>query len=187
LEFGIFNLEFKLNSVPTTRHIKQHNWEGLRGQIEHIIRDKNLQPTDLRPLGIHEDWQSIEENIYSSFCRLDHAAGRPVWLWEHFKQDDFSIRVTHPYLLLDKLVDEHESVWFFINDYRGKFWFYEGHVKAIIQVIAEVCGLDEVYLVFKKYQWLICINHHDYLIATGQTMPDKLRHLQAVMQGIVQL
>jgi hypothetical protein len=54
-------------------------------------------------------------------------------------------------------------------------------VKAIQTIINEACYIDELYLVSKKYDWLICINHHDILIATGQTVPDKLRELEVSM------
>jgi hypothetical protein len=30
----------------------------------------------------------------------------------------------------------------------------------------------------KKYESLICINHHGYIIATGKDMPERLRRLE---------
>jgi hypothetical protein len=50
-------------------------------------------------------------------------------------------------------------------------------VKAIQAIIEEASLLDEMYLGSKKYDWLLCINHHDILVATGGDMPDKLRQL----------
>jgi hypothetical protein len=35
-------------------------------------------------------------------------------------------------------------------------------------------------LASKKYEWLICINHHDNLIATGKVMAEKLRNLSDI-------
>jgi len=58
------------------------------------------------------------------------------------------------------------------------FGFNQGQVKLVQTIIAEACYIDELYLVSKKYDWLLCINHHDVLIATGRTMPDKLRQLE---------
>lgn len=157
------------------RHILRQNWVGLRAEIEKVIKENKLSSKDFKALNINDDWQAIEDNVYHTFCNLDHPTLRPVWLWEHFKLDTFSIAVDQPYKFLDQLVDSEETVWFFVNDDRDKFWFYEGKVKAIKTVIEESSYIDEVYLVSKKYQWLICINHHDNLIATGQKMPDKLR------------
>jgi hypothetical protein len=53
-------------------------------------------------------------------------------------------------------------------------------VKAIRKVILESCYIDELYLASKKYDWLICINHHDVLIATGKIMAEKLRNLSDI-------
>lgn len=158
--------------------MSRHNWENLRAEIGRIIEYKKLSATEFKSLNVREDWKSIEENIYYTFCKLDHPAQWHVWLWEYFKLDAFSIVVEQPFKLLEKLIDEDETVWFFVNGDRDKFWFYEGRIKAILTVIEESSYIDELYLASKKYQWLICINHHNNLIATGQEMPDKLRKLQ---------
>ena len=160
------------------RHISRHNWENLRAEIESIIKDNKLSPTDFKALSIQDEWKEIEENIFHRFCKLDHPTQRPVWLWEQFKLDSFSIAIDQPYLLLDKLVDNDETVWFIVNGDRDKFWFYEGKIKPIMTVISESSYIDELYIASKKYQWLICINHHNDLIATGQIMPNKLQQLQ---------
>jgi hypothetical protein len=63
---------------------------------------------------------------------------------------------------------------------RDKFWFYEGYIDSIELVLGEISYADEIYVASKKYEWLICINHHNVLIATGKLMPDKLRKLERV-------
>jgi len=156
-------------------------WTDLRKEIEKICKDFSLTEAQFRPLALNE-WQEIENKIYKTFFKLTLHKSRPVWLWEHFKLDTFSVsNENKPYLYLDKLIDDSETVWFFVNETvkeANKFWFYQGLVKPIQTIIAEACYFDELYLVSKKYDWLICINHHDVLIATGQTMPDKLRLLE---------
>jgi hypothetical protein len=161
----------------------RHNWESLRADIESIIKDNKLSTKDFNALSIHDDWKAIEEKIYHTFCKLDHPTQRPIWLWEYFKLDTFSIVVDQPYKFLDQLVDSEETVWFFVNGDKDKFWFYEGKIKAIVTVIEESSYIDELYLASKKYQWLICINHHDDLIATGQMMPDKMRQLEMIQNS----
>lgn len=156
-------------------------WTDLRKEIEIIRKDFSLTDTQFRPLGLN-DWQEIEEKIYQTFCKLTHYKSRPIWLWEHFKLDTFSITIEqNPYIYLNKLIDDNETVWFFVNETvneTDKYWFYQGQVKYIQTIIAEAFYIDEFYLVSKKYDWLICINHHDVLIATGLTMPEKLRQLE---------
>lgn len=161
----------------------RQNWERLRTDIESIIKENKLSRAEFKALGIHKDWKTIEGKIYQSFCKLDHPTERPIWLWEHFKLDSFASETEKPYLRLEQLVDPDESVWFFVNGDKDKFWFFEGKIKAIVTVIRESSFIDELYIASKKYQWLICINHHDKLIATGEIMPDKLRQLQASLKS----
>ena len=157
-------------------------WTELRKEIEKIRKDFGLTDIQFQPVSL-QDWQEIEDKIYQTFCKLTHHTSRPVWLWEHFKLDTFAVTIEpKPYLYLDKLIDENETVWFFVNESvneTDKFWFYQGQVKPIQTIIGEACNIDELYLVSKKYDWILCINHHSVLIASGQLMPDKLRQYGA--------
>jgi len=164
------------------RNLLRKNWTDLRSEISKTIADKGLLETDFRPLSIHENWKQIEEQIYQTFCTLKHPTQRPVWLWTDLKLDTFSLSILHdrPELYLDKLVDKTETVWYIVNETINegqKFWFYEGKIKSI-QTIIDETWFDELYVVSKKYEWLICINHHYLLIATGNIMPDKLRKIE---------
>lgn len=160
--------------------LQHKDWENLRAEIENIIRDNNIAPCDFKILGTHDGWDKIEERIYHTFCKLDDPKIRPIWLWEFFKLDTSSLVVKPPFELLEQMIDPTEEVWFFVNGYKDKFWFYQGRIKAIRKVILESCYIDELYLASKKYEWLLCINHHDYLIATGSIMAEKLRNLSNI-------
>ena len=157
-------------------------WTVLRKEIETIRKELSLSDNQFRPVGLNE-WQKIQENVYRTFCKLTDTKGKPIWLWEHLKLDRFTIAfLKTPYNYLGRLIDEDDIVWFFINETvneSGKFWFYQGQIKPIQAIIEKSDYIDELYLVSKKYDWLICINHHNFLISTGQIMPDKLRALSA--------
>ena len=118
----------------------------MRAEIENIVKEHDISSADFKALDIHEEWHQIEENIYHTFCQLNHPIVRPLWLWEYFKLETSSLVV----------------------------------VKAIRKVILESCYIDELYLASKKYDWLICINHHDVLIATGKIIAEKLRNLSDI-------
>ena len=151
----------------------------MRRDIEKITQDLNIASTDFNSLGIYEDWHKIEEKIYNTFCQIDHPKSRPIWLWEYFKLDTYSLSIKNPYQMLEQLVNPNEEIWFFLNGDRDKFWFYQGKITAITKVISESSYIDEIYLVSKKYDWLICINHHDTLIATGKSMATRLKNIAA--------
>lgn len=156
---------------------QRKDWEDLRTEIENIVKENNIAPSDFKTLSIHDEWHTIEEGIYHTFCKLDHPTIRPIWLWEYFKLDTFHLAVTPPFEIIEQIIDPSEDVWFFVNGDKDKFWFYQGKVRAIRTVVLESSYIDELYLASKKYEWLICINHHNYLIATGKIMAEKLRNL----------
>ncbi|AMR28115.1 hypothetical protein A0257_14145 [Hymenobacter psoromatis] len=166
--------------MRSDRHILRREWEDVRADIERVIREENLLPSEFRPLGIHEDWKAIEEKIYHSFCQLHDPIARPTWLWAHFKQPHYAVLVDYPdgFQLLLKLVEPAETVWLFLEGENNKFWFYEGKIEAIVKVLEENMYVQEQYIVSKKYEWLLCITHHDVLYAAGNTMPDRLRQLK---------
>lgn len=100
------------------------------------------------------------------------------WYWEHFK-DGYSIDYPNydAYRDLARLVDEKEKVWFLAQEkykQKPKFWVYEGLIKPI-QVVLENCTRFEYYIVSKKYSWLLCENHHGFLIGTGEQMIAKMK------------
>ncbi|GAA4340105.1 DUF6756 family protein [Flaviaesturariibacter amylovorans] len=143
--------------------------------LEKVVTELSIPSDRFHPLRPHSGWQEIEDKIYDRFVGISHWKQRPGWLWEHFKLDSYSVQFsTWPLDLLPRLVDPFEPVWFFVNGRNWKFWFYEGYIETITKVIAESVGIDEFYICSKKYDWLLCFNHHDFLIATGDTMPEKL-------------
>ncbi len=156
-------------------------WTNLRKEIEKICKELSISNSQFQPLRMKE-WEEIENKIYQTFCKLTYYKSQPVWLWNHFKLNTFSISTEKKsYHYLNQLIDNNEFVWFFVNETINetcKFWFYQGQVNTIQTIIAESIYIDEVYLVSKKYDWLICINHHDILIATGDTMAEKLKQLK---------
>jgi hypothetical protein len=89
-------------------------WTPLRKEIEQIRKDLGLTDAQFRPLGLH-DWQAIEGKIFQTFCKPPQPKSKPIWLWEYFKLDTASIAIERPNNFLDKLIDDHETVWFFVN------------------------------------------------------------------------
>lgn len=160
------------------RYLLGKNWSNLRTLIAAVISENKISEENFRSLSTNENWKQIEKNIVKEFCSYPKKSR---WLWNNFKLDTFSTSslANRPECCLDKLIEEKETVWYIVNETineKDKFWFYEGKIKTI-QTIIDETWFDEIYIASKKYEWLIVINHHDIIIATGKTMPDKLRKL----------
>lgn len=150
-------------------------WTDLRQEIEQARQALHLSERDFAPLPYITDWQQLEEKIYHTFCVIHHHATRPRWLWDAFKPGAYALTSEEePLATMIMLLDEEEQVWLMVND-SDKFWFYQGRRAAIQAVLNECYYLDEIYLISKKYEWLLCLNHHDVVYGLGTPMSEKLK------------
>lgn len=153
-------------------------WTDLRAEIEQARQRLQLAEQDFAPLPFTTNWKQLEERIYHTFCQLQHPTARPLWLWEYFRPGAVGVTSDdNPLTQLTSLVDAEETVWLMLNEtvnFGDKFWFYQGIPSAIRQVLAECYHLDEIYLISKKYAWLLALNHHDVLYGVGSPMQEKL-------------
>jgi len=148
-------------------------WSELRQDIEVACKALRIPKTDFSPLPHTTDWHRLKERIYSAFCKIE-GRGRPSWLWERYKNEWYGLHlIDHPDDILNQLVSTAEPVWFMAYD-GDDFLFYEGKVEAIQQILLE-CSPDEYYLINKKYEWLLSVNHHDGLTGTGEFIINQLK------------
>ena len=150
-------------------------WTPLRKEIRKICQELTIPEERFRELSVH-DWQSIQENIFDKFYDSN---------WEQLKGDVYAIQFpyNYPFDQLLNLVDHEEKVWLFLDETvreRDKFWFYEGNIKDIVAILVETTHSREVYIASKKYEWLLCVNHHDYIIASGKEMCGQLMKLENI-------
>jgi hypothetical protein len=128
-------------------------------------------------------YEDILHKIVRRFVKLDlRFALEHLWWWEVLHEPTASLRVNYKPSLLGQLLFPNERVWFVAENFgkskkQGSFWLYEGTVKAIIGVLEEAHDF-EYYLVSKKYDWLLCKNHHDVIISSGEKIVQKLASLK---------
>jgi hypothetical protein len=146
---------------------------NLQNDIDEACQKLRIPAADFSPLPFTTNWHQLEERIYQAFCNIA-GKGRPRWLWEKYKNEWYGLSLKdYPDNILDQLVPNSETVWFMAYD-GDNFFFYQGKVKAIQQVLFE-CSPDEYYLINKKYEWLLNVNHHDYLTGTGAFIIHQLK------------
>ncbi len=152
------------------RSTLQKDWTHLRTDIERVRKELNIKNDDFRDLNINE-WNTVYSNIKKKFLYERPSKVKRSWLWDDLKVETFGISCKNdPYEKLGLLIGKNETVYFLVNETVNemtKYWFYEGKVDTIISVIGESLGLDEYYLISKKYDWFLSTNHHDVLIGTG--------------------
>lgn len=177
---------------PENQHGKHRpqpkEWQDIRAELMQLKTQFKLTDDEFRPLSPTENHQAIEKQFIQTFCTVKDGKVGDGWLWQYFKQEEFSAYdlPERPECYLSQLIDENETIWLGATTTyheNTKIWWYEGKILPILQVLAESCFFEECYFVSKKFKWLFCINHHDVLTATGEDMPRKLENLEKSLRN----
>lgn len=56
------------------------------------------------------------------------------------------------------------------KNYQPKYWVYEMGIPELTCVIAEVYGLNDFYIVSKKFKWLVSECHEDVVSFVGDSL-----------------
>ncbi|MDX2241287.1 MAG: DUF6756 family protein [Leptolyngbyaceae cyanobacterium bins.302] len=161
----------------------------LRDEITLSLQELHIPAENFHFVSLHS-YQSILEQIVEYFTVSGKKTLTYNWWWDSFNFKEPCITYNpesgYPEELLPHLIPAEELVWFVATDsgrQRNKFWLCEGTIKAIAQVIANSYSF-EYYLASKKFRWLLCVNHHDILIAVGEEMVNKLQKFPNVKGAI---
>jgi hypothetical protein len=135
-----------------------------------------LPITSFRTVGINE-WEPIMKKIEERFVK--DQFNKWVWWWDgHFKDPVYASGLFKaPFVILNELVPVQELVWFIAEGRKNKFWLFEGDIESIQKVIGESYAF-EYYIVSKKYEWLLCENHHDVLFGVGEIIIERLKQAE---------
>lgn len=101
------------------------------------------------------------------------------WWWSCFRPEPASARYTGEASDGSRYIPEvvppgSARLWFIAGDCLDRsFGVCEGPVEDIRGVSGECHGFED-YIVPKDLGWLLCDNHHDVLIAVGDTVRARL-------------
>ncbi len=151
---------------------------SIRDELERIVEELNIDRKDFHEAG-KVQWIEIIHKTEEVFLQKKHFSNSLHWGWNFLKEPQFSLGFVKDdaYAYLPKLIDE-EYVWFMVEDYKDKIWVYEVNKAIISNVIAESMQLREYYLVSKKFEWILCENHHGILCGSGNEIVSKMRSLK---------
>ncbi len=153
-------------------------WSDTKANIMQVKKQLNISDDEFRMLSPYENHQGIQEKIYQTFCHLEKDK-RSIWLWHNLKKPFYCFDYFDE-CYLEQLIQPTEKIWFVVADCfsgKHKLWLFEGNILTIQKLLTKIRSFDEIYFVSKKFEWLICVNHADTIIATGGDMPQKLADL----------
>lgn len=143
--------------------------------IAKAMQELGLNKSDLREIAPLQAKATLKK-IVDRFCTRQDAR----WWWECFRKNlpAYSRQLDYAYNFLDQIVPvREEKVWLIVEEYHPiSFRLYLGTVPNIQKVIGE-CPSFEYYLVACDYSWLVCENHHNYLIAVGDKVVARFQEL----------
>jgi len=155
----------------------------VRAQIATAVKELGLNQNDFELVSLY-DYEAVLTSILEKFTTLGKKGLSSTWWWEHFKGERFTIQADYAPAIIAQILPPDESAWFVVEDWprtkkQGNFWLYEGKLSAVLAVIGEMYGF-EYCIVAKKFDWLLCENHHSVLIGVGEAIIKKLRLLDEV-------
>lgn len=140
----------------------------------------------IKNLGLNNEVRLVSGNpqdtyneIYTAFVSKNDV----YWWWEHFIDESESISFNDSMgfkAIGDLVPDTSEILWFIVEDSQlPHFPIFEASTNNIIKIIGE-CFAFEYYLVPKTKSWLLCENHHDYVIGVGEAIVQSIKGYKAL-------
>ena len=149
--------------------------ENLRDKINVVTKEIHLSNEEFQLVRLTK-YKKIIASIVEKFTILKKTNVN-MWWWNYFNEPVCSFYPKDVFKVLPNLIKNEETVWFVIEDERKKqehFWLYEGKINAIISVLKEL-SFEEYYIVSKKLEWIVCENHHNLLIGSGEAIVSKMK------------
>jgi hypothetical protein len=153
-----------------------------RSQLDQVKAAAGVADAEFALVSLHR-YKAILQEIIKRFTTVRQGGLNELWWWNSFKEPKLAWPECPAMCtrVLRQLVPEHEPVWFVAEDWgrqkrHGNFWLYEGRIDSIAAVLDEAWSF-EFYVVSKKFEWLLCQNHHDAMMAVGEPMVTHLKSL----------
>ena len=115
--------------------------------------------------------QSGGEEIFNKIKKKYEESDRGTFLWENFPEG-VSIQNENAWEWIDDILGEEETIMFFSpRKETAGLTFFNG--KDIVKVLGETSHF-EFYLTNKTLDYVLCFNHHDFLMVCGR-LEEKFR------------
>jgi hypothetical protein len=157
----------------------------LNFDVRHLMGSRDWITAAAKALGFESTlklvephrFQGILELLVTERTHLGRGGITALWWWESLREPVASRVVQDPIATVQALVDPAEPIWFVAeaSDQKriGNFWLYETTIDPLCAVLRE-CPMFEFYVASREMDWILCENHHGYVIAGGEPMASRL-------------
>lgn len=146
------------------RHIKstkRPTWTKLRFELKQICEQNKISKNEFQEVKIHQ-WENIISGVWNKFSEKQNSR----WIWETLRHESSSVKTDYSNFQFENIINREEQIWFLFGG-KLKYWIYEGTVAGLDKVFWESNWTEELIVVSKKWEWILILNHHDFLIGTG--------------------
>jgi hypothetical protein len=163
------------------------NYPDFRADIKEVMKSLQISSDDFSLVNLYK-YKKILVLILDKFTTVGKKGLSYSQWWDFLRKPTEAIQLDYAHIVIEELVSPDEKIWFIAEDWKrnkqqGNFWLYEGKIKSIVSILGEMYGF-EYYLVSKKLEWLLCENHHNILIGTGQPMIEKIQLLRKKLETV---
>lgn len=144
-----------------------------RNEVERVIKEKQINRSNCFECS-KISYRSIIEKTERVFVRNGgdiHWANMGRWNPE---LECGTVDISDDRMWVKKLPliipDSKKPVYVLLEDclnFEPKYWVYEMRIPELICIIGEACGLDDFYIVSKKFDWIISECHEDIVSFVG--------------------
>lgn len=148
----------------------------IRNEIERVIKENHLERANCFECS-KTTYGSIIKRIEQTF--VFHSGnihwsnmGRfnPKWICRTQNISEDRMWFTK----LPDIIPKNERLVYVLfedtKNFEPKYWIYEMCIPELICIISEVYGLDDFYIVSKKFEWLISECHEDIVSFVGNSL-----------------
>ena len=130
----------------------------VRTEIEEAIAKSNVNAYKIDDQTANNIWDSIA-------MKFTNVTGNYCWLWENFF-DEYAVNDVDSWTWIQYFL-KNRPCYFIVNHCGEKTAYYFDSGNSIVDMYDETGQLIEFYVTDENFTYLLCYNHHDYLIACG--------------------
>lgn len=171
---GFFARSSLQNRRKCGRYVSEKTMTQVLEEVETAIKRLGLEREVIRVPDVEE--RDLFNDLLDTFVE----GGDRRWWWESFRSPSESVEFkdSKGFERLTNIVpDSKEIVWFVIeDDHREHYPIFQSSTENAVKIIGDCFGY-EYYLVSKDKKWLLCENHHNYIIGVGNSVVSAIQRV----------